>query len=90
MKRRERHPASQKAVRIVVLGDPGAGKSSIITVFISGHFEENISPLIPVAVSFPTTIKPKYCGRFLNVLSISQVLPPEATTDNVSVTLVDT
>jgi GTPase SAR1 family protein len=50
MKRRDRHPAPQKAVRIVVLGDPGAGKSSIITVFISGHFEENLSPLIPVAV----------------------------------------
>ena len=52
MKRgRDRNVPLQKAVRIVVLGDAGTGKSSLITVFISAHFEENLSSVIPVAVS---------------------------------------
>ena len=54
MKRgKERQP--QKSVRIVVLGDAGVGKSSLVTVFISAHFEENLSSLIPVAVSLSRT-----------------------------------
>jgi polynucleotide 5'-kinase involved in rRNA processing len=46
----------QKSVRILVLGDSGVGKSSLVTVFISAHFEENLSSLIPVAVSLSRTL----------------------------------
>ena len=76
-----------KAARIVVLGDSGVGKSSLITVFISAHFEENLSSLIPVAVR-------RKEGLFLSsrvwLINSQQVLPPEATGESVSITLVDT
>lgn len=38
------------SVRILVVGDPGVGKSSIINCFISNNFEENLAPVIPAAI----------------------------------------
>ena len=40
-------------VRAVVLGDPQTGKSSTINCFISNSFEEDVAPVIPVAVLPP-------------------------------------
>jgi GTPase SAR1 family protein len=50
MKKSKGLNAPQNPIRIVVLGDAGTGKSSLINVFISANFEEDIAPLIPVAV----------------------------------------
>eukprot|EP00281_Chroomonas_sp_CCMP1168_P000341 CAMPEP_0206260760 /NCGR_PEP_ID=MMETSP0047_2-20121206/27275_1 /ASSEMBLY_ACC=CAM_ASM_000192 /TAXON_ID=195065 /ORGANISM="Chroomonas mesostigmatica_cf, Strain CCMP1168" /LENGTH=217 /DNA_ID=CAMNT_0053687893 /DNA_START=55 /DNA_END=705 /DNA_ORIENTATION=+ len=38
------------SVRVLVLGDSGVGKSSIINCFISSSFEENLAPVIPAAI----------------------------------------
>ena len=90
MKRARERP-SQKSARIVVLGDSGVGKSSLVTVFISAHFEENLSSLIPVAVSTQQLLGPTTQHDHLCIIcKHHQVLPPEATGESVSITLVDT
>lgn len=37
-----------KKLKVVLLGDRSVGKSSIITRFISNHFDENVQPTVGV------------------------------------------
>ena len=65
MKKSKASNAPLNPIRIVVLGDACTGKSSLINVFISANFEEEIAPLIPVAV----------CTQFLLGLVSSTFAP---------------
>jgi Ras family protein T1 len=45
------NPHARTGVRIVVAGDPGTGKSSLISTASSDNFRPNVAPVLP-----PTTL----------------------------------
>jgi Ras family protein T1 len=51
MARASVNPHARTGVRIVVAGDPGTGKSSLISTASSDNFRPNVAPVLP-----PTTL----------------------------------